>query len=120
MKRLAIPFLFLLLPLASIEAARAGQAPSPQHFTIVAKRFSFSPGEITVQKGRPVILDLTSLDVTHGLHFKEFDLHVTIRKGKTTEVEFTPTQTGRFVGRCSHFCGIGHGSMTLAIDVVDK
>jgi cytochrome c oxidase subunit 2 len=92
----------------------------PQRFTIAAKRFSFRPEEITVQKGRAVTLELTSLDVTHGLKCKELGFNVTIHKGQTTEVEFTPVEAGRFVGRCSHFCGIGHGSMTLVINVVDK
>jgi cytochrome c oxidase subunit 2 len=102
------------------EVLIAGPGLPPQRFTIVAKRFSFHPDHITVQKGRPVILDLHSEDVTHGLKVKEFRIDVEIHKGRTTEVKFTPEETGHFVGRCSHFCGVGHGSMTFLINVVDR
>jgi cytochrome c oxidase subunit 2 len=42
-----------------------------------------------------------------------------IKKGKDTEVEFTLTQVGQFIGKCAHFCGKGHGQMTLKINVVE-
>lgn len=115
-KRTLIIALIFLLSTALL----AGPVVPAHHFTITAKRFSFQPSEITVQKGIPVILELTSLDVTHGLKCKQLGFNVTIHKGQTTEVKFTPTETGHFLGRCSHFCGIGHGSMTLVINVVDK
>jgi len=112
--RILLPFALLLSP------GFARQNPEPQRFQIVARRYSYQPSEITVVKGRPVVLELTSDDVTHGLKCKELGFKVTLHKGKTTEVTFTPLETGRFVGRCSHFCGMGHGSMTLVIDVVEK
>ncbi len=108
---------FVLL-LAALPAA--GQTATAQHFSIVAKRFSFTPNEITVKVGQPVILELESLDVTHGLQIKEFHIKVTIHKGKITTVEFTPTEVGSFSGKCSHFCGLGHGHMKMVIDVVPK
>ena len=120
MNQIAKCSLIILLASVLASASLAGPGVTPQRITIVAKRFSYQPDQITVQKGRPVILDLTSEDVTHGLKLKDFGIKVTIHKGKITEVEFTPEQTGRFVGRCSHFCGMGHGSMTLVINAVDK
>ena len=108
----------MLLSLAT--ALHAGNDSAPQRFNVTAKRFSFGPQEITVQDGNPVILELTSDDVTHGLKCKEFGFNVAIHKGHTTEVTFTPHHAGRFVARCSHFCGRGHGSMIFIINVVDK
>jgi cytochrome c oxidase subunit 2 len=35
-------------------------ADSPQRIEIVAKRFEFSPSEITLKKGEPVIIVLTT------------------------------------------------------------
>jgi cytochrome c oxidase subunit II len=120
MNRMLRPML-AILPVLLCSVIQTARSTSPlQTFTITAKRFSFQPDEITVQKGRPVILDLISKDVTHGLKCKELGVNATIHKGQTTEVKFTPHEAGRFVGRCSHFCGIGHGSMTLVINVVDK
>jgi len=41
-----------------------------------------------------------------------------VEKGKETEIRFTPEKTGHYIGKCAHFCGKGHGSMTLQIDVL--
>lgn len=108
----------MLLSLA--RAVHVGNGSAPQRFSVSAKRFSFEPPGITVEDGKPVVLGLTSDDVTHGLKCTELGFNVVIHKGHTTELTFTPHRAGRFVGRCSHFCGMGHGSMTFVINVVDK
>lgn len=120
MKPAANSCLKILILLSLALPLRAGTGSEPQRFNITAKRFSFQPEEITVQDGRPVVLDLTSDDVTHGLKSKDLAFNVAIHKGHPTELTFTPHHPGRFIARCSHFCGMGHGSMTLIINVVDK
>ena len=95
-----------------------GRAQSPRRIEIIAHRFTFSPDTITLKKGEPVVLVLRSDDVTHGLKVPELKIKTEIKKGKDTEIPITPTETGHFVGKCAHFCGKGHGSMTLQIDVV--
>ena len=97
----------------------AGQAPGPRRIEIVASKFSFAPNQITLKKGEPVVLVLSSTDVTHGLKIKEFGVNVEIKKGHDTEVPLTPAAAGHFVGKCSHFCGMGHGSMTLDVTVTE-
>ena len=60
-----------------------------------------------------------STDVTHGLKIAEMNIKSEIKKGKDTEIMLTPSEVGHFVGKCAHFCGKGHGSMTLQIEVVE-
>ena len=108
---------FLLFVLFVPQALHA-QDPS-QRIEIVAKRFSFTPGEITVKKGTSVTLVLTSQDVDHSLKIKELNVNVVAKKGSSGEVTFTPTQTGTFVGRCGIFCGSGHGSMKFTLNVTE-
>lgn len=91
----------------------------PQRVEIVAKRFAFTPAVITLKEGVPVVLALTSQDVSHGLKFKELGLNIKAQKGKTSEVTFTPTRAGTFIGQCSVFCGSGHGSMKLTLHVTE-
>lgn len=91
----------------------------PRHIEIVAKRFEFSPAEITIRKGQPVILVLTSKDVQHGLKLEEFNQVIKVNKGQTSQVEFTPTETGTFAAQCAVFCGAGHGSMKLIVHVTE-
>jgi cytochrome c oxidase subunit 2 len=97
----------------------AGDKDSPRRIEIVATRFSYAPSEITLKKGEPVILVLSSTDVTHGLKVKELGIKLDVKKGHPEEIPVTPTETGHFEGKCAHFCGKGHGSMTLEINVVE-
>jgi cytochrome c oxidase subunit 2 len=91
----------------------------PRTIEITAKKFAYEPSEITVKKGVPLLLVIKSVDVAHGLRFRELSLDTKINKGGTAELRFTPEKTGDFVGHCSVFCGSGHGSMTLTLHVVD-
>ena len=94
------------------------QAP-PQRIEIVAKRFDFTPGDITLKKGVPVVIVFTSKDVSHGVKFKELNLVIASGKGETKEITYTPTQVGTFVGQCSVFCGSGHGGMKMTLHVTE-
>jgi cytochrome c oxidase subunit 2 len=97
----------------------ANAQDAPQRIQITAKRFDFTPGDITLKKGVPVVLVLTSTDVDHGLKFKELNIVVTAKKGQTNEVAFTPDKVGNFVGQCSVFCGSGHGHMKMTLHVTE-
>ena len=97
----------------------ASAQQSPKRIDIAAKRFNFTPGEVTLKKGEAVMLVFNSSDTTHGIRFKELGVDTKVSKGRPTEVPLTPTQTGDFVGQCSVFCGTGHGGMALTIHVVE-
>jgi cytochrome c oxidase subunit 2 len=98
--------------------ANAQQAP--RTIEIHAKRFSFQPSEITLKKGEPVKLELTSDDVPHSLLIESLHVNGTMTKGHVTEVLVTPEQAGDFKGKCGRFCGSGHGSMTFTVHVTDN
>jgi cytochrome c oxidase subunit 2 len=108
----------LLLAAPTFVQAAAAQ-PAPRRIEVTAKRFAFSPSEITLKKGEPVLLVLTSADVAHGIRFKELGIETKVGKGQTSELAFTPEKVGTFVGHCSVFCGSGHGGMTLTLHVVE-
>ena len=86
---------------------------------ISAKRYQFDPSDITVKKGEAVVLVIHSTDVTHGLEIKDLGIKVDLPKDKDVEVPLTATQTGDLNGKCSHFCGLHHGEMTLMVHVTD-
>jgi len=110
----------VLLAIACVAGTRAVKAAdAPRRIEIVAKRFSYTPEEITLKKGEPVVLVFHSEDVPHGIKFKELNLQSEIGKGAPSELSFTPAMAGDFVGHCSHFCGSGHGSMTLMLHVTE-
>lgn len=111
--------LFFSIAVAPLLTQAALAEDAPHRVEVTSKRFSFEPAELTLKKGEPVVLVLKSTDVAHGLRFRELNVEVKAPKGGTSEVQFTPNQTGTFVGHCSVFCGAGHGSMTLTLHVVD-
>jgi cytochrome c oxidase subunit 2 len=110
----------LLLSFTAYERPAIHAQDQPQVFEIHAKRFSFTPAEITLTKGEKATLSLTADDVTHGLVIPDLGVNVTIPKGKVIKVDVTPQQAGTFHGQCGHFCGVGHASMTFVVEVKDK
>lgn len=114
----ALPGLALLMAIG-LAGAAPPSSTAPQRITIEAKRFSFTPSEITIRKSQPVTLVIGTGDVTHGLVMKELGIRTEVKKGKTSMVTFTPEKTGTFIAKCAYFCGVGHGSMKLTIHVTD-
>jgi cytochrome c oxidase subunit 2 len=108
-----------LAAITLLSAAPWAPSETPQKIEITASKFAYSPSEITLKKGQQVTLVFHSTDVTHGFKLAELNIKSEIRKGQDTEITVTPTEAGQFVGKCAHFCGKGHGSMTLLIHVVD-
>ena len=108
---------FTLMSALSFRPIHAGT--EPHRIEISAKRFEFSPSEITVKKGEPVELVIQSSDVTHGLQFADLDQKVQINKGTPATLSFTPEKAGDFTGQCFIFCGTGHGQMALTLHVIE-
>jgi cytochrome c oxidase subunit II len=118
--KLTFPILIVAL-IATIACARlmSHAQVTPQRVEVVAKRFDFTPSEITLKKGEPVTLVLTSKDVQHGLKLDAFNQVVIAKKGQSSQVQFTPAEAGTFVAQCASFCGAGHGSMKLTVHVTE-
>ena len=112
---LGIALMTVALTLASQVPARA--QGTPRVVEITAKRFEFSPKEITLKQGETVTLRLTTEDVTHGFFMKALGIDAVVEPGKPTEVTITPQTTGSFTTICDHFCGEGHGNMHMKIIV---
>lgn len=118
--KLTLPALFVAVLIAALLSVRpAHSQTAPRRIEVTAKRFNFTPAEITVKKGEAVVIVLKSVDVAHGLRFRDLGVDVKADKGKTGELALTPTKTGDFVGACSVFCGSGHGGMKLTLHVVN-
>ena len=93
--------------------------PHERIVKITAQRFSYSPGEIRLKKGEPVVLRITSLDFMHGFKVPDLDIRVDLPPGKVTEVRLTPEKAGVYDFLCDNFCGSGHEEMNGRIVVTD-
>jgi cytochrome c oxidase subunit 2 len=99
-------------------AADSGGAPE-RVVEIKAKRFEYAPREITLKKGEPVVLKLTSLDRLHGFDVPELGIRGDILPGESAQIRLVPQQVGTFAFHCDIFCGSGHETMTGSIKVVE-
>ena len=92
---------------------------NPKVIQISAKKFEFTPSEITLKKGEPVILRLTSSDRVHGFMSKPLKIDTDIPNDTTKDVAVTPDTAGDFTIICDHYCGTGHGNMKMKVTVVE-
>jgi cytochrome c oxidase subunit 2 len=108
------------IALVAVAPKRVARADvNPKVIEITAKKFEFAPNEITIKKGEPVILRLTSTDRVHGFMSKPLKVDTDIAAGKTTDVSVTPDTAGDFIVICDHYCGTGHGNMKMKVSVVE-
>ncbi len=111
----AVMSAFILLSLGGYLLA----AENEQVIKITAKRFEYSPNQITVKKGAPVVLEFTSLDRLHGFNCPGLGIRTDIVPGKVNRLRFVPAKVGTFPFHCDNFCGSGHEGMTGAITVTE-
>jgi cytochrome c oxidase subunit 2 len=94
-------------------------AENEQVIQITAKRFEYSPKEITLKKGVPVVLEFTSLDRLHGFDCPGLKIRIDIHPGKVNSLRFIPDKVGTFPFHCDNFCGSGHEGMKGTITVTE-
>ncbi len=114
--------LTIVLSIVIIGTAAAGfrlfaQEPQSRVLTISAKRFEFTPNQITLKRGQPVTLRVSAEDRDHGFYQKDLKIDLDLTPDHLSEVTITPDKAGRFVAICDRFCGSGHGNMKMVINV---
>ena len=94
-------------------------ADTEQVVQIMAKRFEYTPKDITVKKGVPVVMEFTSLDRLHGFNCPGLGIRSDIPPHTVTKLRFVPQKAGTFIFHCDNFCGSGHEGMTGTITVTE-
>lgn len=77
---------------------------------------------MVVPVGRQVKLIITGADVIHSFAVPAFWTKMDAVPGRANETTFTATKVGVYYGQCSELCGVDHGYMPIAVEVlpVDK
>ena len=104
---------------AGVFVAAESAQPKEKVIKITAKRFDYTPGNITVKKGVPVVFELKTFDVMMGFNLPDFNVRADIVPGKVTRLRLAPDKTGTFIFLCDIFCGTGHEEMNGKLTVVD-
>ena len=77
-----------------------------------------SVNELVVPVGRPVIIQVTSKDVIHGLALVPLFSQQDAIPGTEIPMWFTPTREGEWDIVCAQLCGRGHAQMVATVRVV--
>ena len=100
----ALLILFVPLPQATLVSA-------DRTIRIEASRFQFVPGEIRVNPGDRVTIELISQDVVHGLSLDNYNFNLRAEPGQIATGTFIADRPGVFRFRCSFTCGNLHPFM---------
>jgi cytochrome c oxidase subunit II len=119
--RVPVALAFCVLALSMLAWADAPADAPPRTIEVVASRFKFTPAVIEVTEGERVQLKVRSSDGTHGIGIKDFQVKAKLPKtGETVTVEFVASKAGRYVVKCSEYCGGGHSRMKSELIVHPK
>lgn len=89
----------------------AADEPTPV-VSITARKFAFTPDQVTLKAGAPAIIELTSLDRQHGFACPGLGIDAVVDPGVIKQVRVTNPKPGLYPFHCSIFCGEGHSNMT--------
>jgi cytochrome c oxidase subunit 2 len=109
----------VLAVLAAGAFAAATSADEPKVVRLQVKKFEYIPPSITLKKGEPVIIELSSLDRLHGFSVQTLNLHADVPPNKTVRVAVTPDTVGTHEIACDIFCGTGHEGLRGSIVVTE-
>ena len=101
---------------ATLFAERANRADEPV-IKMTVKRFEYSPRDIRLKKGVPVVLEINSLDVPHGFNLPDLHVRADVIPGQVTRVRLVPDRVGTFTFRCDIFCGTKHEDLEASVTV---
>ncbi|MBI4282912.1 MAG: cytochrome c oxidase subunit II [Chloroflexi bacterium] len=82
-------------------------------------QYSLKSEELRLPLNRPVLLELSSLDVIHSFWVPELRAKQDAVPGMVTTLRFTPSQLGSYKVWCAELCGVGHAQMQAAVTVVE-
>ncbi len=102
---------------SNLEASDNSNSQNVKTFDIIAKNWEFSPSSISVNQGDKVVLNVRSVDVTHGFKLADFGINKDLNPGSTVKIEFTADKKGTFPFSCSVYCGSGHKEMAGSLIV---
>ena len=84
------------------------------------KRLLEVDNRVVIPVDTTVRLQLTAADVIHAWAIPAFGVKIDAIPGRLNETWVKATKIGTYYGQCSELCGVGHGFMPIAVDVVSK
>lgn len=80
----------------------------------------FASDILYLPKDRPVLFNVTSVDVIHNFWAVELGIKIDANPGAITQTGVTPNKEGIFNVRCAELCGLHHAYMETQIRVLPE
>ncbi len=106
-----------VVPKGAIEIEVAGQMFS---WLFTYENDKESENELVVPLGKPIKLNISSLDVIHSLYIPAFRIKIDAVRGMKTYAWFLADQLGDYDIQCTEYCGTAHSSMTGKLRIVPE
>lgn len=126
-----VPLVLVLLMFYYGYVAFSPQRDIPKdamNVTVVSKMWAWTfvyPGgkesdTLVLPLNKPVVLNLTSLDVIHSFYVPAFRQKEDCVPGQTNQMWFIPTMEGEYWVLCAEYCGMNHSYMEAKIKIVSQ
>ena len=84
---------------------------------LIGQAWQWTPQDVTIPAGTEVTIKAVSRDVIHGIRIPETNANVMVIPGQVSEIEVTFDEAGQYSLLCHEYCGIGHQTMYMTINV---
>ena len=84
---------------------------------LVGQAWQWTPQDVTIPAGTEVTIKAVSRDVIHGIRIPETNANVMVIPGQISEIEVDFKDPGQYSLLCHEYCGIGHQTMFMTINV---
>lgn len=84
------------------------------------KRLLEVDNRVVIPVDTTIRVQLTAADVIHSWAVPSFGIKTDAVPGRLNETWFKALKPGVYYGQCSELCGVGHGFMPIAVEVVSK
>ncbi len=102
--------------------AQTQRPDGAQEVEVVGAMWYWQLSRAQVQSGRPVLFNVTSADVNHGLGIYDQDLRLLTQTqampGYVNKLAYTFTQPGTYSLMCLEYCGLVHHGMMGTLEVI--
>ena len=92
----------------------------PKKLAAGQKRLLDVDNRLVIPQNTNVRFLITASDVIHSFTVPSFGFKVDAVPGRINETYVNAPKTGVYYGQCSEICGVNHGFMPIAIEVVTK
>ncbi|HMQ25767.1 MAG TPA: cytochrome c oxidase subunit II [Acidimicrobiales bacterium] len=84
---------------------------------LIGQAWQWTPQEVTVPAGTEVTIKAVSRDVIHGIRIPDTNANVMVIPGQVSEIDVNFDEPGQYSVLCHEYCGIGHHTMFMTINV---